>query len=323
MDKTITLDYIKQHTEKEDILAGDASTRKYYRIYLTSGETIIKMVIHPDQKKDFYKVINTTEFLTRNNIPVPAIMVTDEENLSIYQEDAGAQHYFDLHEQLISGEQLNWYLQFTDYISAIQNLTKEFDAQKEINLEVLDYKRLMWELEFFIENYYYKMHPGLLNKIEINNLREWLDKIVNQIALYPAVLCHRDYHSKNIMIKDNSAVLIDYQDMRLGPYNYDLASLLWDSYLDISPPIIKKCEERFMQVQGNLKISVDELRLQNRYTAIQRNLKAVGTFASQHNKGNDSYLPFIGQTLRKVLEHLEVVQESSQIKDLISKSPEI
>jgi hypothetical protein len=323
VDKTISLDYIKQHIKKEEKLAGDASLRKYYRLYLSSGDTIIKMVIHPDQKNDYNKVLNTTTFLSSNDIPVPAILSTDEESFTIFQEDAGSRHYFNIHNRLTKQEQINWYLLFTNYISAIQRLTDEFNTRENMEREILDYNRLRWELDYFIDNYYIKMHPDLLIQKEVIALATWMDKIVGSITKYQMTLCHRDYHSKNIMVKDNSAVLIDYQDMRMGPYNYDLVSLLWDSYLDIDPDIIHQCETLFIEKIKAYEISCEEHQLCNRFTAIQRNLKAIGTFAYQYNRGNSSYLVFIGNTFKKVLSHLDYLSESLEIINLLSRAPEL
>ena len=48
------------------------------------------------------------------------------------------------------------------------------------------------------------------------------------------MLCHRDYHSRNLMLHDGSLYIIDFQDARMGPDTYDLVSLLRDSYVDLS-----------------------------------------------------------------------------------------
>src|SRR5690606_31186569 len=53
-------------------------------------------------------------------------------------------------------------------------------------------------------------------------------------------ICHRDYHSRNLMIKLGKMKVIDFQDARMGPVQYDLVSLLKDSYVDLAPPIADK-----------------------------------------------------------------------------------
>ena len=66
-------------------------------------------------------------------------------------------------------------------------------------------------------------------------LREEWSTIVDELAAEPRVLCHRDYHSRNLMLHDGSLYIIDFQDARMGPDTYDLVSLLRDSYVDLSP----------------------------------------------------------------------------------------
>jgi aminoglycoside/choline kinase family phosphotransferase len=63
--------------------------------------------------------------------------------------------------------------------------------------------------------------------------QEW-GLIVGELAAEPRVLCHRDYHSRNLMWRDGRLRIIDFQDARLGPDTYDMASLLRDSHVDVS-----------------------------------------------------------------------------------------
>ena len=58
--------------------------------------------------------------------------------------------------------------------------------------------------------------------------------MVEELASEPRVLCHRDYHSRNLMVHGGQLYVIDFQDARMGPDTYDLASLLRDSYVDIT-----------------------------------------------------------------------------------------
>ena len=46
----------------------------------------------------------------------------------------------------------------------------------------------------------------------------------------PQVLCHRDYHVRNLMLFQDKLYVIDFQDARWGPTTYDLASLLKDCF---------------------------------------------------------------------------------------------
>ncbi len=54
-----------------------------------------------------------------------------------------------------------------------------------------------------------------------------------ELAAHPFALCHRDYHSRNLILCGDELAVIDHQDARMGPRCYDLASLLNDSYVSL------------------------------------------------------------------------------------------
>ncbi len=67
-----------------------------------------------------------------------------------------------------------------------------------------------------------------------DELRQEFAAIVAELAAEPRVLCHRDYHSRNLMLHLDRLYIIDFQDARMGPDTYDLVSLLRDSYVDLT-----------------------------------------------------------------------------------------
>ena len=97
-----------------------------------------------------------------------------------------------------------------------------------------DTDKLSWELEFFYK-YFLKQYRGVSPSVEVQRAlsQEW-SAIVEELAGEPRVLCHRDYHSRNLMLHDGSLFIIDFQDARMGPDTYDLVSLLRDSYVDLT-----------------------------------------------------------------------------------------
>ena len=64
------------------------------------------------------------------------------------------------------------------------------------------------------------------------------------------MLCHRDYHSRNLMLHDGSLYIIDFQDARMGPDTYDLVSLLRDSYVDLSAAAGRRADRVFLALKG-------------------------------------------------------------------------
>lgn len=68
-----------------------------------------------------------------------------------------------------------------------------------------------------------------------------------------ATLMHRDFQSRNIMIKDNRPRLVDFQGARLGPPGYDLASLLYDPYVQLGDDRQIRLREYYLDLRSRDK----------------------------------------------------------------------
>jgi len=163
----------------------------------------------------------------------------------------------------------------------------------------LDRARQLWEMDFFLKHFFprYPVRGSTEAK-----LRPMLIRLVDAIEPQ-CVFAHRDFHSRNLLVKDRAIVMIDFQDSLLAPRYYDLVSLAFDSYLDLGLargglfPNLAAC--------GNDR----ELR-QVRLTALQRNIKALGTFAFQtHERRHPAYARYIPRTIRHVLSHLRALND--------------
>src|SRR5204863_8597652 len=111
-------------------------------------------------------------------------------------------------------------------------------------------------------------------------LREEFADIVRELASEPPVLCHRDYHSRNLMLHESQLYIIDFQDARMGPDTYDLVSLLRDSYVDLPEQTVDELMAYFLALKG-VRETEDTFRQRFHLMALQRNLKALGTFGYQ------------------------------------------
>ncbi len=93
-------------------------------------------------------------------------------------------------------------------------------------------------------------------------LRAEFRPIIDELAGEPRVLCHRDYHSRNLMMHEGLLYMIDFQDARMGPDTYDLVSLLRDSYVDLPEVVVDELIAFFLAVKspaGSVSIA-DERR---------------------------------------------------------------
>lgn len=309
-------------------LAGDASVRIFSRLFFEDGSTAVEMITPKTHEPDYEKYIRTQSFLNAHSVPVPAVLETDAQSLKIILEDLGGADYYSLHPSITEKERLEYYRKFTDAAIGIASLASEFKRDYTGIKEILGFERLSWELNFFLENYLTLYPEKKPSEEDLNILKDFFINLARETTSFPAVLCHRDFHSKNIMVSGGGFKIIDFQDLRLGPYNYDLASLLWDSYVTPSDDIIFAMEKRFFAALQKLgvELSFGEFRRQNRITALQRNIKAIGTFSNQALKAKTGYIQFITPTFEKIFEHLNILKIESNIscalRNLLDESNE-
>ena len=114
-----------------------------------------------------------------------------------------------------------------------------------------DVEKLTWELDFFIKHFL-EAYRGVVHRRRprATALRAEFAALVDELAAEPRVLCHRDYHSRNLMLHDDRLYIIDFQDARMGPDTYDLVSLLRDSYVDLPEQTVDELIAYFLALKG-------------------------------------------------------------------------
>ncbi len=143
-----------------------------------------------------------------------------------------------------------------------------------------------WEQEYFAEHLIGRHLGGdaaaFLAQPELQTMADWL-------ACLPRVPVHRDCQSQNIMLHAGKAWLIDFQGMRYGRKEYDLASLLYDPYMQLSETERQELLQLWQQMEGQ------PLQPEVFYAcAMQRLMQALGAFANiGYNQQRDWYLNLI------------------------------
>jgi aminoglycoside/choline kinase family phosphotransferase len=181
-----------------------------------------------------------------------------------------------------------------------------------------DVEKLTWELDFFIKHFIEAYRGIVIPTASREELRAEFAVVIAMLAGEPRVLCHRDYHSRNLMLHKSELYIIDFQDARMGPDTYDLVSLLRDSYVDLPEPTVSELLAYFLALKGQ---SGDDSAFRRRFDimALQRNLKALGTFGYQTTaRRNPVYIQYIPRTLRYVRDNLENLPEFARIRELLA-----
>jgi hypothetical protein len=122
------------------------------------------------------------------------------------------------------------------------------------------------------------------------------------------------------MLHESKLYIIDFQDARMGPDTYDLVSLLRDSYVDIPEETVDALIERFLIFRraGRAEATTAEFRQRFDLMALQRNLKALGTFGYQTTaRKNPVYIQYIPRTLRHVRTNMERHPRFGRLRDLL------
>jgi aminoglycoside/choline kinase family phosphotransferase len=141
-------------------------------------------------------------------------------------------------------------------------------------------------LDFFVEHYFKSYRHEQLKHGDEAQLRAELNDIASELAARPRVLCHRDFHSSNLIVDGQDRLrIIDHQDARMGPASYDLVSLLLDRQTSV--PSLAEIRQRRLffleerRERGLEEIAPDEFAQEFRLMTVQRCLKACGTFSYQ------------------------------------------
>ena len=186
-----------------------------------------------------------------------------------------------------------------------------------------DTDKLAWEFEFFYKHFL-KAYRGAAPSVDAQRelSKEW-SSVVEELAGEPRVLCHRDYHSRNLMLRNGKLFIIDFQDARMGPDTYDLVSLLRDSYVDLTSRQVDELIAYFLALKFGARgvSSAESTEFQRRFDvmALQRNLKALGTFGYMTTtRGNTVYIQYIPRTLNHVRANLAKHQRFARMRDLLA-----
>jgi aminoglycoside/choline kinase family phosphotransferase len=264
-----------------ETLAADASTRRFHRLYLPSDGTRIVMDYGAEFEGETDDV-RLARLFEQASLPVAHVLAVLPEAGALVLEDLGDET---LEAALARAAKGGVPTRRDLYLSAVR-LAADIAARGTEALvrsdrargPALDGERFLFEMRFFLEHY---MGSFLGRPSVPATLRDTVEQLALSVSAHPRVLCHRDYHSRNIMARpDGTLALVDIQDARWGPDTYDIASLLRDAYVDLKD---EEVDELFETYATNLPgaISLDALRARFDIVAVQRMLKALGTFGYQ------------------------------------------
>jgi aminoglycoside/choline kinase family phosphotransferase len=305
-------------------LTGDASDRRYFRVILRDGPSQV-LAVHP-QAIEFERLpfANVARLLGTMPVPIPAILGHSNALGIIALQDLG-----DVTLQAHLGaaspaEHAALYRQAVMLIETLQRRGAELASPEFIPYGIaFDVEKLTWELQFFTKHFLEGYRGAVLTPAAREALAAEYAAIAGELAGEARVLCHRDYHSRNLMLHEGRLYIIDFQDTRMGPDTYDLVSLLRDSYVDFTEQQVDELIAFFLALRGvGARGNADASEFRRRFDlmALQRNLKALGTFGFQTAaRANPVYIQYIPRTLTYARATMDRHARFGRLRELLSE----
>jgi len=298
-------------------LAGDASNRRYFRVTQIGPPdrtfVLMQMAAPEDFKRSEEAVtgavpdaatggeppfLNMQRYLRRGGSPVPDVRGVDLARGLILLEDLGD---VSLMAAIAGADEDAVEALYGEAVDGLVRLQRDTPLDDECIAahRTFGAELLLWEFDHFVEYGIEARHGKPLTGAERDALAAAFGRLADEIAAAPTVLVHRDYHSRNLLVRpDGHLGLIDFQDALMGPVTYDLASLLWDPYVRLPDGLARRLAERYRR-QAPVSLPDDFGALLAR-TALQRLLKAAGRFVYiDRVKGNPAFLKDVPACLER------------------------
>lgn len=250
------------------------SNRCYYRAVTSDASYIVTDASEsPDAIAQFPA---TSDVLRQAGLYTPALYRAELTQGWLLQEDLGQQHWHDCvqHGAIKQGYQ---------HILADVRRMQGFDCTESgIKLPDFDwqhYAERAWQGACMYWRYENKAPTSLME----DELGDTIQLSVDLCQQAPRVLCHRDFHSRNIMVlPDDGLAYIDFQMLCRGPMVYDLASLLRDAYVDIPDAMMEELLRTYFsgcdQKNWLVEVNWPEFLLWFDAATVLRYLRCLGLF---------------------------------------------
>lgn len=311
-------------------LVGGASDRRYFRILWGEpfgngfgGSSLVLMKLAQAPSPPEIPYLSILRHLQRLQIPVPQLYAYNAERGAALLEDLGDRT---LEEEVKSPTDPDakeaCYLKAIDLILRMQLEASQGGEGDCVAFGLaFDIPKLMEELELFLKHTVEGLWGREILPAHRRELQAHFHAICQTLAGQKRYFTHRDYHSRNIMVQSGELRMVDFQDARMGPCQYDMVSLLRDSYVYLGEKWVEDLARYYIERKEALEgIRVDRREFRRIFDlmALQRNLKALGTFGYQKvAKGNERFLETIPLTLYYVQENLERNPYSPELKELL------
>lgn len=291
--------------------SGDASFRRYFRV-VVGGDSFIAMDA-PPEKENCTPFIKVSNALLGFGLNVPRVLKRDLEQGFLLLTDLGSKQYLpQLNEQSVDAL-------YSDAINALVALQVQGDENSDM-LPPYDRVRLMDEMELFRKWFVGRALQLQLTADQSKLIDDAFEGLVANALEQPQVWVHRDYHSRNLMLcEESNPGILDFQDAVIGPVTYDLVSLLKDCYITWPRDQVEQwvMEYRVKALNGGIEGIEDPERLLRWFDAMgaQRHIKVLGIFCRLNIRdGKSAYLDDIPRVFNHLIDACNRLPEMTEFK---------
>ena len=256
-------------TSAEQILKG-GSDRAYWRVTCDNNSSVIVME-YTTRRPDNASFVPVTRYLTSIGTAVPAILALREEELLVWLQDLGG-------DDLWASRNDAWEKRRPLYKKALAEVAKlhAITETPPIDLQPpFDEDLYGWEQRYFLEEFVAGYCDEKETAEALGQSAEFADLIATLVK-EPRGLLHRDFQSQNVMVKDDEVFLIDYQGLRFGVPEYDVASLIYDPYVPFTDDERLDLQHDYCEIRGIE--TFDEWQTRLHQCAAQRLMQALGAY---------------------------------------------
>ena len=295
------------------------SSRFFFRVRSGNGDSAI-LVRDLGEKEENRHYAALAGFLSGHGVPVPKVLGASEEEGLLWLEDLGEQDLWGTRNE-------SWDVRRPHYesvlrgISLLHRIPCGDDDVKGLHLQLAFDERLYrWEQEYFVNHCLGDIF-GISEFVRSMFFASGaMQRLAVGLAALPRQLVHRDFQSQNILIRNGEASFIDFQGMRPGLAQYDLASLLCDPYVEISAEERDHLLAYYKTILGKDGAEVgDEFDRVFWQCAAQRLMQALGAygFLSIH-RGKPAFRAHVAPALARLREALSNLHPDDQLDELAS-----
>jgi N-acetylmuramate 1-kinase len=296
------------------------SDRKFYRIHCSAEQTLI-LVKYNLEREENQHYVQIAKFLDEHGIRVPKIYFHDPVEGLIWIEDLGER-------DLCSYRHESWLVRRAFYESALDQIVELHGLPESVCLEMkehlpaeFNFALYRWEQKYFFNNClgrYFRVSDSKRKELAaLPRLRE----IAKHLASFPRVLVHRDFQSQNIIIQNGQANLIDFQGMRPGLAEYDLASLFFDPYVELEELERTELIAYYREQQNRRGVNCDgEFDFKLCLCTMQRLMQALGAYSFLGLvKGHKHFLQYIPKAVRPLRDALGQIESLEPLASILRK----